>query len=86
MLKKVKAAANIHHSTCCNGGSMVRDSYEGIRTCNLWVTVLIRGYKKGIRWGTSEFPDQLIALLNVSDTRRDSIDLLDHFYKTVICK
>ena len=30
---------------------MVRDSYEGIRTCDLQVSVLIRGYKKASRLG-----------------------------------
>ena len=45
---------------------MVRDSYEGIRTCDLHVSVLIQGYKKGSGWGTSEFPGQLFALLLVA--------------------
>ena len=46
-----KCDLNVYVSTCCNAGSMVRDSYEGIRTCDLRVTVLIRGYKKGSRLG-----------------------------------
>ena len=45
---------------------MVRDSYEGIRTCDLPVSVLIQGTQRSsVGWGTSEFPAQLIALLLV---------------------
>ena len=45
---------------------MVRDSYEGIQACDLGVSVLIRGCKKGSRLGHPEFPGQLIALLLVA--------------------
>ena len=45
---------------------MDSDSYEGIRTCNLRVSVMIRGYKKGSRLGTWESPGQRIALLLVA--------------------
>ena len=46
---------------------MVRDSYCGIRTCDLPVSVLIQGTpRSAIGWGTSEFPGQLIALLLVA--------------------
>ena len=38
-------------STCCHAGSMVRDSYEWIPTCDLRVSVLIQSYKKGSRLG-----------------------------------
>ena len=46
---------------------MVRDSYCGIRTCDLPVSVLIQGTtRSAVGWGTSEFPSQLIALLLVA--------------------
>ena len=46
---------------------MVRDSYCGIRTCDLPVTVLIQGTpRSAVGWDTSEFPAQLIALLLVA--------------------
>ena len=46
--------------TCYNTEFMVRDSYEGNRTCDMRVSVLIRGYKKDSRLG------KLIALLLVA--------------------
>ena len=46
---------------------MVRDSYCGIRTCDLPVSVLIQGTpRSAVGWGTSEFPGQLIAILLVA--------------------
>ena len=46
---------------------MVRDSYCGILTCDLPVSVLIQGTpRSAVCWGTSEFPGQLIALLIVA--------------------
>ena len=45
---------------------MVRDSYEGIRTCDLLVSILIQGYKKGSRLRHLEYPGQIIALLLVA--------------------
>ena len=46
---------------------MVRDSYCGIRTCDLLVSVLIQGTpRSAVGWGTSQFPGQLIALLLVA--------------------
>ena len=52
--------------SCCNAGSMVMDSYEGIRTCDLRVSVLIRGYRKGSLLGHLGIPGQLIAFLFVA--------------------
>ena len=45
---------------------VARDCYEGIRTCNLWVRVLIGSYRRAIVGGTPEFLGQLIALLLVA--------------------
>ena len=46
---------------------MVRDSYCGIRICDLPVSVLIQGKpRSAVGWGTSEFPGKLIALLLVA--------------------
>ena len=46
---------------------MVRDSYFGIRTCDLQASVLIQGTpRSAVGWGTSEFQGQLIALLLVA--------------------
>ena len=39
-------------------GFLARDCHEGIRTCDHWVSVLIRGYRRAI--GTLEFPVQLV--------------------------
>ena len=39
---------------------------KGIRTCDLWVSVLIRSYRRAMVGGTPEFPGQLIASLLVA--------------------
>jgi hypothetical protein len=53
---------------CANllAGFLARDCYEGIRTCDLWVSVLIWTYRRAIVGGTPEFPGQLIASLLVA--------------------
>ena len=53
---------------CANllAGFLARDCHEGIQTCNLWVSVLIRSYRRAIVGGTPKFPGQLIALLLVA--------------------
>ena len=47
-------------------GFLARDCYEGTRTWNLWVSVLIKSYRRAIVRGTPEFPGQLIASLLVA--------------------
>jgi hypothetical protein len=42
------------------------DSWQGIRTWDLWVSVLIESYRRAIAGGTLEFPGQLIASLLVA--------------------
>ena len=36
---------------------------KGIRSCDLWVSVLIRSYRRAMVGGTPEIPGQLIASL-----------------------
>ena len=47
-------------------GFLAKDCYVGIRTSDLWVSVLIGSYRRAIVGGTPEFPGQLIALLLVA--------------------
>ena len=47
-------------------GFLARDCYEGIQTCDLWVSVLIWSYRRAMVGGTPEFPGQLIASLLVA--------------------
>ena len=44
-------------------GFLARDCYEGVQTCDLWVSVLIGSYRRLIVGGTQDFLGQLIALL-----------------------
>ena len=55
-------------SFCANllAGFLARDCYEGIRTWDLWVSVLIESYRRAMVGGTPEFPGQLIASLLVA--------------------
>ena len=53
---------------CVNllAGYLVVDCCEGIQTCDLLVSVLIRSYRRTIVGGTPEFLGQLIASLIVA--------------------
>jgi hypothetical protein len=58
----------VNYILCTNllAGFLARDCYEGIRTWDLWVSVLIESYRRAMVGGTPEFPGQLIASLLVA--------------------
>ena len=47
-------------------GFLARDCHKEIRTCDLWVSVLILSYRRAMVGGTLEFPGQPIASLLVA--------------------
>jgi hypothetical protein len=47
-------------------GFLARDCHEGIQTCDLWVLVLIRTYRRLIVESIPDFPGQHIAVLLVA--------------------